>query len=270
MDYYSILGVNKNATQEDIKKAYRKLAAQHHPDRGGDTAKFQEIQAAFDILGDPQKKQEYDNPRPQFDGFHGFGGMPPGFEEIFNQFAGGMFGGGFRTPNRNRNLNLNTTITLEEAFHGKNLMANVTLPSGKEEMIEIKIPPGVASGMTLRLAQMGDDTIKTVPRGDIFLQIHVKDHHKFIRQGDDLIMKLNIDCIDAMVGKTENIHTIENKNLEVHIKPGTQPGQILAINAHGMPKVNDARFRGRLLIEINVTIPSMLSEYQKEKIKRLL
>ena len=130
--HYETLGVGKDASPDEIKKAFRRLAAQHHPDRGGDTKKFQEIQAAYDVLSDPEKRAAYDTPAPQFgDGFQQFGGMPPGFEEIFAQFGGAPFGFNFRQngPQRNRTLNLNTEVTMEEAFQGKDLIANVTLPN---------------------------------------------------------------------------------------------------------------------------------------------
>jgi curved DNA-binding protein len=146
MDYYNILGVDRSASQDDIKKAYRKLAAKHHPDRGGDTAKFQEISAAYDTLSDPNKRSQYDNPQPQ-GGFQQYGGMPPGFEEMFRGFGNSPFGDIFgqrrQQPVRNRTLNLQTQITLEEAFKGKDLLANVQLPSGRDQLLEVKIPAGV-------------------------------------------------------------------------------------------------------------------------------
>lgn len=271
-DHYQTLGIDRTATQDEIKKAYRKLAAQHHPDRGGDTAKFQEIQGAYAVLSDPEKKNQYDNPAPQ--GYQQFGGMPPGFEDIFSQMFGGggnpFFGQGFRQPQqprRNSTLNIQTTISLEEAFSGKNLIATLGLPSGREQMIEVKIPAGVQDGTVLRLSQMGDDTIPNIPRGDIHLTINIFPHDNFQRQGDDLVTELNVNCIDAILGKTFFIDTIDKKTLELTVRPGTQHGQLMAANGYGMPKMQDNRFKGRLLISINVKIPTNLTDAQKQILK---
>lgn len=268
MDHYQTLGVNKSASFEDIKKAYRKLAAQHHPDRGGDTKKFQEIQSAYDTLIDPQKRAAYDNPQPQ----HGFhfqaGGFPPGFEDMFEHAFGGMFGR--RQQHRNRSLNLQTRISLEEAFWGKDFIANLRLPSGREQVIEIKIPRGIPDGVTLRLSGMGDDSIPNAPRGDILLTVNVDASPHFQRQGDDLIKQINITCFDAILGKQIEIETIEGKKLEIFITPGIQPGQIMSVPGHGMPNVNNNVMRGRLLLNINITIPTGLTQKQKEKLKEIL
>jgi len=270
-DHYQILGIDRNASQDDIKRAYRGLASKHHPDKGGDTGKFQEIQSAYATLSDPQKKEEYDNPRPQF---HGGGGFPQGFEDVFGQMFGGahpfghMFNGGRNSP-RNRTLNIQTTITLEEAFHGKDMIANLQLPSGREQVLEIKIPAGIQDGMTLRLSEMGDDSVPNVPKGDIHLTIAILPHSVFTRQGDDLVKPVSINCIDAMLGKTVQISTIDNKLLDIKINPGTQQGQTLAAAGYGMPKVNDNRFKGRLLLTINITIPTDLSETQKTLLSQI-
>ena len=270
-DYYSTLGINKTAGQDEIKKAYRRLASQHHPDKGGDTAKFQQIEEAYRILSDPEKRQQYDNPAPQ--GFQQFVGMPPGFEDMMSQmFGGGGFGDIFgrqryQQPQRNRTLNIQTTITLEEAFYGKDLIATLGLPSGREQMIEVKIPAGVQDGTVLRLSQMGDDTLQNVPRGDIHLTVNISAHNVLQRQGDDLVLELDVNCIDAILGKTFFIDTIDKKTLELSLKAGTQHGQIMAANGYGMPKMNDNRFRGRLLIVINIKIPTNLTEAQKQLLK---
>jgi DnaJ-class molecular chaperone len=275
-DHYQTLGVNQSANQDEIKQAYRRLAAQHHPDRGGDTAKFQEIQAAYAILSDPNQRAQYDNPQPQFGGpggFHFGGGGPAGFEHFFSQAFGGnpfdqMFG--HRQPQRNRNLNLQTTITLEEAFLGKNLVANVGLPSGLEQVLEVKIPAGVRDGTVLRLAGMGDDSIPNMPRGDIHLTISIAPHHIYQRQGDDLLRSLFVSCFDAILGKTIKFDTIDGKNLEVNIAPGTQHGQILAVQGYGMPNMADQRMKGRLLLEINIRIPTDLNQQQKDLVKQII
>lgn len=274
-DHYTTLGVNKNAGPDEIKKAYRKLASQHHPDKGGDTKKFQEVEEAYRVLSDPEKRAQYDNPQPQFGGgpFGGFGGggFPPGFEDLFSAFGHGspFFGQGFRQqPQRNRTLNIQTNISLEEAFHGRDLVANVRLPSGKEQLLEIKIPAGISDGTTLRLGGMGDDSVPGVPRGDIHLTVNVNPHPRFVRQGDDLLCKADITCIDAMLGKTINVTTIDGKVLEVTVNPGTQHGQILAAAGYGMPKVNDNRFKGRMLISVDISIPK-LNEAQKAILQQI-
>jgi len=274
-NYYQTLGVDQNANSDEIKKAYRKLAAQHHPDRGGDTAKFQEIQEAYDTLSDPNKRSQYDNPQPQgFPGGFNFnfsGGMPPGFEEIFGQFGGNPFGFQFRqqAPQRNRTLNLNTDITLEEAYEGKEMIANVTLPSGRNQTLEVKIPKGIQDGTTLRLAGMGDDSIPSVPRGDIHLTVRIVPHPVFQRHGDDLIVSLDINAIDAILGTVQDVKTIDGRVLQVTINPGTQHGQTLAANGYGMPKMSDYRFTGRMLMNVNIRIPTDLSETQKSELKKI-
>jgi len=272
MDHYSTLGVDRNAGPDEIKLAYRRMAHQHHPDRGGDKSKFQEVQAAYETLSDPSKRQQYDNPQPQ--GFHFGGGGGQGFDEMF----GHMFGGGHPfgdifgrrpQPVRNRTLNLQTQITLEEAFYGKEMIATIQLPSGRDRVLEIKIPAGVVDGTTLRLAGMGDDSIGNMPRGDIHLSIHVMQHSEFQRQGDDLIKSISINCIDAMLGKNVKVNTLEGRMLEVTIAPGTQNGQTLAVQGYGMPNMSNSYMKGRLLLNINVTIPSTLSEQQKDLLRQI-
>lgn len=272
-DLYSVLGIGKDASPDEIKRAYRKLASQHHPDKGGDTAKFQQVEEAYRILSDPEKKAQYDNPAPQ--GFQQFGGMPPGFEEVFSQMFGGgnsPFGDIFgqrRPQQRNRTLNIQTEISLEDAFNGKDLIANLVLPSGRNQTIEVKIPRGIQPGTTLRLAQMGDDTFSNLPKGDIHLTVNVREHPEFDRQGDDLIRTIDVDAIDAILGKSYQITTLDNKLLEVKINPGTQHATMLSAAGYGMPRMSDNRFVGRLLIRVNIRIPTNLTQTQLQKIKEV-
>jgi curved DNA-binding protein len=271
-DLYNTLGVGKTATQEEIKSAYRKLASKHHPDRGGDTATFQKIQSAYDTLGDAEKRAAHDNPQPQYNFNGSRGGFPPGFEDLFGGM-GGPFGDMFGRrpqPTRNRTLNLQTQISLEEAFHGKELLANIQLPSGREQVLEVKIPPGVHDGTTLRLSGMGDDSVGNAPRGDIHLTVHISPHQIYQRQGDDLIKVLQINCLDAIIGKTMQFDTIDGKTLEITINPGTQHGQILAVQGYGMPNITNANMKGRLLLTISITVPTNLTETQKDLIKQII
>lgn len=273
MDYYQLLGVSKNASQEEIKKAYRSLAMKHHPDRGGDVNKFKEIQIAYDTLSNEQKRAEYDNPSPFGQGagpggfeFH-FGG-PGGFEQMFGH--GSPFGDIFgfsrtRTP-VNRAIQLQTAITLEDAFTGKELVASVNLPSGRTQTINIKIPQGIHDGTNLRLAGIGDDSVPNAPRGDILLNVHVQNHPTFRRHGDDLIVEHTINCFDAMLGSKVNLTGIDGKQLEALIPAGVQYDTVLGLNGQGMPNFNSPNSRGRLLIKIKVQIPLLTGE-QQQKLK---
>jgi len=273
-DYYQVLGVDKSANDQDIKSAFRKLAMNHHPDRGGDIAKFQEIQEAYQVLSDPQKRAEYDNPQPQF--YHqnagggttfDFGGTP--FEEIFGQGHpfGDFFGFRRRSP-INQNIQLQTSITLEDAFNGKEVLASLTLPSGREQTINIKIPAGIHNGTTLKLSGMGDDSLPGIPRGDILLTIQVQDHHKFKRQGDDLICDVEVTTIAAMLGTEVIVETIDQRQLQTEIPSGIQHDSLLSLVGQGMPNFNDPSRRGRLLIRIKLTVPE-LSEIQKDALRKL-
>ena len=273
-DYYNILGVSKQATADEIKKAYRKLASQHHPDKGGDTKKFQEVEEAYRTLSDPERRAQYDNPQPQFGGTHhgNFSEMPPGFEDMISQMFGGnpFFGQGFRqAPLRNKNLNMQTTISLEDAYSGKEILAGVRLPSGREQTIEIKIPQGIQDGTTLRLAGMGDDSVPNQARGDIHLTVQVLPHPKFQRQNDDLIIAFDVDAIDAILGKKYRIDTINGKTVEFTINPGTQHGQVYAAAGYGMPSMRDSRFVGRLLINVQIKVPTNLTADQLSLLKNI-
>lgn len=270
-DYYQILGVNKDASDAELKKAYRTLAMQHHPDRGGDAEQFQKLNDAYSTLSDPQKRAEYDNPQQ-----HAFNGANfnfddlAGFEQFFGQ-GGNPFENIFgfrRRPPSNRDVHLQTSITLEDAFSGNEIIASVTLPSGREQSINIKIPPGIHEGTTLKLSGMGDDSLPTLPRGDILLTVHIQNHNAFRRQGDDLIYGVEIDCIAAMLGTTIAIKNIDGRNLETNIPAGVQPGALLSLNGCGMPNFNDSNRRGRLLLRINISIPQ-LSEEQKTQLQNL-
>lgn len=266
MDYYQTLGVDRNATQDEIKKAYRSLAMKHHPDRGGDATAFQQIQEAYATLSDDQKRAGYDNPQPQ--GFHFGGGHP--FEQMFGQ--GHPFGDlfGFRQARQavNRNIQLQTSINLEDAFYGKELLANINLPNGREQTVNIKIPQGIHEGTTLRLTGMGDDSIAGLPRGDILLSVHILGHPIFRRQGDDLLLEHEITAVEAMTGTTVTVATVDGKRLETTIPAGVQFDSIMSLAGHGMPNFNDPSRKGRLLIKIKIRIPS-LTEEQKHNLKTL-
>jgi curved DNA-binding protein len=267
-DYYSILGIQQSASQEEIKRAYRSLASKHHPDKGGDTAKFQKIQEAYSVLGDPEKRQEYHNPKIQSREFHFHDNIPPEFKEIFSNFNFDGFFHQHRTR-KNKTLNFEIKITLKEAFQGTNSLLNILLPSGKEQVVEVKIPPGIKNGGIIRLVGMGDDSIPNQPRGDLHLTVNVQNDPSFERIDETLVKNIEINCFEAILGKKIVIQTIDDKILEIEVPPGIQHGQNLSIHGYGMPNIRDPRMRGRLLLNINIKIPTNLDQNQLELIKQL-
>jgi curved DNA-binding protein len=283
MDYYSTLGVERNATDDDIKKAYRKLAMKHHPDRGGDEATFKKISEAYDILSDPQKKQIVDlggDPKNQGGGgygnsfnqgpfeFHFGGGVPPGMEDIFGRFG---FGSGFgRQPmKKNKTLNINVDITLEDVLTGKDINAEITIPgSGKRKMINIAIPAGIEHGQQIRYEGMGDDAVRDIRPGDLIVNVNVRPHSRFRREHTDIILEKSVSVWDAIVGSTLDIETLDGKILTINVPQGTKHGTVLSCRGEGLP-IMRSRNRGNLLIMIKVDMPKNLSESQLDKIKSL-
>ena len=275
MDYYNTLGIAKDATPDDIKRAYRSLASKHHPDKGGDTATFQKVQEAYATLSDPEKRAAYDNPSPFGQHPNGGwqqagGGVPPGFEHFFHQFGNSPFGDMFgRRPQRNRNINLQTEITLEEAFTGKEIIASYRVGNGQDRTFEVKIPPGCYDGIVLRIAGAGDQHYAGMPPGDAMLSVRVLPHPRFQRNGNDLIEQITISVWHAMLGKDLEIKTISKDNLTVRIREGTQPDSFLRVQGYGMCDLNNPNARGNHMIAIKVKIPDNLTEYQKNTLRSI-
>jgi curved DNA-binding protein len=284
MDYYSTLGVGKNATDDDIKKAYRKLAMKHHPDRGGDEATFKKISEAYDILSDPQKKQIVDlggDPKNQSGGGYGnsfnqgpfefhfnTGGVPPGMDDIFGRFG---FGSGFgRQPmQKNKTLNINIEITLEDVLSGKDINAEITIPgSGKRKMINIAIPAGIEHGQQIRYEGMGDDAVRELRPGDLIVNVNVRPHGRFRREHSDIIIEKVVTVWDAIIGSSLDIETLDGKMLTINVPQGTKHGTILSCRGEGLP-IMRSRNRGNLLIMIKVDMPTNLSALQLDKVKLL-
>ena len=282
MDYYSTLGVGKNATDDDIKKAYRKLAMKHHPDRGGDESTFKKISEAYDILSDPQKKQIVDlggDPKNQGKGGNSFnqgpfefhfntGGVPPGMEDIFGRFG---FGSGFgRQPmQKNKTLNINVDITLEDVLSGRDINAEITIPgTGKRKMINIAIPAGIEHGQQIRYEGMGDDAIRELRPGDLIVNVNVQQHKLFRREHSDIIIEKVVSVWDAIIGSSLDIETLDGKMLTINVPQGTRHGTILSCRGEGLP-IMRSRNRGNLLIMIKVDMPTNLSASQLDKVKLL-
>ncbi len=266
-NHYTTLGVGRDASPDQIKKAYRKLASQHHPDKGGDTAKFQEIQTAYDTLSDPQAKAAYDNPQQEYRFNTGNMG---GFEDIFNQFGFGPMGMGRRQQQvrRNNSITIQVRMTLKEVFEGKDVLGSIRLPSGKEQTLQIKIPRGVRNGDQIKYQGLGDDSIPNMPRGDLIAQIIELPDRRFARDGANLVMEANITVFDAVVGTTVTVDTIADSKLEISVPVGIQSGQMINCKGHGLPEAQ-SNVRGNMYVKINVRTPVNIAEEDKVLIEQL-
>lgn len=287
-NYYDILGVDEKATSADITKAFKDLAKKHHPDRGGDEAKFKEINEAHDTLKNSQKRHDYDTMR-KF-GTSGTGGQHPFFnEDIFGDFFSGFgggdmdFGGSFnftrgpggerifrqnRQPRGNRNVQVRMALSIKEAMMNNEKTINYKLPSGREEFATVKIPAGVQHGVTFKFQGMGDDSIKNMPRGDLMVVMSVLDSDGYTRKGNDLYTDKTIDCFQAVRGHEFHLNTLEDKIIKVKVPAGTQPGTMLTLKGQGMPVHKSIGIRGNLYIKVHVLIPQ-LSAQDLKKIKDL-
>ena len=261
MDYYSILGVAKNAESQDIKKAYRKLAAQHHPDRGGNADKFKQVQEAYDTLGDPAKRQQYDNPQPQFNfnSTHGFSQ-----EDILNQ----MFRQKQRHNLKNPDITLAIDITLEDVQYGKSLIANYNLRTGQNQTVSIDVPPGARNGDTIRYSQLGEDYNRNLQRGDLYVKIRVRSHSVWTRDNDDLSRKIPVDIFTLLLGGKIKISTLDNKEIEINVPKGCKAGTVFSIGGYGLPN-RSTRKKGNLYIKVDPIIPNIKDNTILEKIKVL-
>ena len=270
-DHYQTLGVSPNATPDEIKKAYRSLANKHHPDKGGDQAKFKDISVANDILGDPQKRAEYDHQR-QFGNGQQFRFHTGGFDPFEQMFGGGHpFGDIFGHPRgvrRNRDLNIQCQVTLLDSFIGKQLEAQYKLPSGRTQTVVINVPAGIEHGATIRYQGLGDDSIPNVQRGDLNVTIIVLSDRKFERRGNDLYTSVDISPIEAMIGCRKSIETITGNTIELEIRPGVESGVEYASAGQGFTNVQNG-MKGRFVSVVNIKTPTVIDPLLVQQLKDL-
>jgi curved DNA-binding protein len=244
IDYYKTLGVGRTATEQEIKQAYRKLASLHHPDRGGDTATFQEIQAAYAVLGDEQKRREYDNPRPQHDfpGGFGFHSGPQGFDfdAVFN-----IFGQRFNDP-RPQPTRVSLWISLRDVYEGGSRIIGIG-----NSNIEINLPVGVNDGENIRYPKLG-------PGGtDLIIQFRIKPDAVWTRQGNDIQCEASAEIWDFILGADMPIKNINDEELTVKLPERTQPNTTLRLRGRGFPSKQGVR--GDLLIRMTARLPDQIS-----------
>ena len=355
-DYYEVLGVDKNASEDDIKKAYRRIAIKYHPDRNpGDKEaeeKFKEAAEAYDVLHDPQKRQQYD----QFGfngpgGMGGFGGFGGGFsmDDIFSMFGDvfggrggfggfGGFGGGHQaSQHRGSDLRLKVRMSLQEVATGvtkkfkvrKDITCNHCHGTGSEdgqtdscptchgsgvvtrttqslfgmmqtqsvcptcqgegriiknkchecggsgvvkgeEVVEIKIPAGVADGMVVNVPGKGNAAVHNGVNGNIQVFIEEEPNDPFIRDGNNVLYNLLLDFPTAALGGDVEIPTIEGKKVKIGIEPGTQPGKTLRLRGKGLPSVQGyGNTTGDLVVNVSVYVPKTLTHEERKVMEQL-
>jgi curved DNA-binding protein len=266
MDYYNILGVNRSASPEEIKKAYRKKVKQHHPDTGGDAEQFKRINEAYEILSNSDKRSAYDNPQPEFhfntqnmNRGNPFGQSP--FEDLFGNFNR-------RRQPKNRDITIRADIYLEDVLNGKDLIAGYRMSSGEETTVTINVPQGARHGDQIKYEGLGDNADRRFPRGDLYVKIFVKNHPIWERDGNNLICKKRVNVFDLLLGCVILIKTLEGKQVKLNIPKGTKTTATFSIPEYGLPDLNTRR-RGNLYVKIDAEVPYIEDTVLLEKIQSI-
>ncbi|NCS98631.1 DnaJ domain-containing protein [Candidatus Parcubacteria bacterium] len=286
-DYYKILGVDKSASQDEIKKAFRKLAHKYHPDKkDGDEAKFKQVNEAYSVLSNEQKRAQYDQfgstgfggggAQGGFSGFEGFdfsqftqNGQRVDFDvdlgEIFGSFFRG--GGGFSRRRKGQDIRVDVELSFKESIFGKKEKIKVNYKSKKHEEITIDIPAGIDSGEMLRVRGRGEEIEDGTP-GDLFIKIHVKPHKTLWKEGANLVTEKNIKLTESILGTKTEIDTPEEEPITIKIPAGTKHGELLRLRGKGAPVLGGSQ-RGDILIKISVDIPKKLSRKSRKALEEL-
>lgn len=250
-DHYRTLGIDRAASQDDIKRAYRRLASQHHPDRGGDTAKFQEIQEAYHTLSDSQRRAQYDNPHQRM-----HAGMSAADFDLDSIFK--MFGANFRPQGRQQSLRLQLWISLADVAQGGPRPVALNTARGAAN-IEINIPPGVEDGDTVRYSRLSPDG------SDLMVTFRVRPEVGIQRDGRHIMMEQSVDLWDLILGCEIPVRDLLNNTFMLTVPARTQPGTQLRMKGKGLPDRQTSMsgtptHHGDLLIKIQVRIPQHISE----------
>lgn len=257
MDYYKTLGVPRGASEEEIKKAYRKLAMKHHPDRGGNEAEFKRIKEAYEALSNPEQYR-----------FNTDSGTFHDLNEMFRrgQRAGASHfdfdwnAGSVKNPD----INISVTCTLEEAYHGFSKEIEFTLPDGSGKRVHVTFPPGTHRDIKIRYAGEGGKLIPNTPPGDLYVKANIISHSIWRVDGNDLFSIMQISVWQAMFGTTVEFEDISGATMQVTVPPGTQSRSQLRLKGRGM-SIRGSSQRGNAFIEVVVLIPA-LSESDKNKL----
>lgn len=299
-NYYDVLGVKRDATQDEIKKAFRRLAARYHPDAGGDEKKFAEVSEAYTTLSDEQKRREYDQmllfggiPGADFGGsggrnrgysytsagvdlqdlfenLRGGGGGDGGFSGFdFSQIFGGAAAGRQATsrPTKGGDLTIEIEVTAEEAFNGAQRKVTFTVPStGERQTLTVKVPAGAVNGGKLRYRGRGEFGTNGGARGDLVVTTKVAEHPVFKRDGADVRMELPISMYEAALGAEVEVPTPDGTTCRLKVPAGTQDGKTFRFRDLGAPNVKRQGVRGALYVTVRVQVPTHLSAKEREQL----
>jgi curved DNA-binding protein len=250
MDYYTILNIPKTASQDEIKAAYRKLSLKHHPDRGGDGEQFAKISQAYEVLSDPAKREQYDNPsQPTVD-----------LHDIFSNFG---FSFHQSTPSKNPDSLTDVYLHLKDIF----VEQTATVQVGSESKT-IKIPAGIRNGSKFKLAGAGRKRFEQLPAGDLYVRINVIDEEDWARDGDNLITQITISSLDAMAGADVGLVHLNGMNLKVKIPAGSNWGSKLRLSNLGVPNPSTQQ-PGDLYVIVKIKVPTVTDPTDVDLINQL-
>ena len=277
-DFYKILGVAKDVSDAELKKVYRKLARQYHPDSNpGDAkaeAKFKEISEAYSVLADPAQRKEYDQVRAmgggaRFTGGAGGSGFPGGFpgggaggfEDVFSNLFGGGGRGGFGGfgPRRGSDLTMTTTLNFIDGVKGTSIKVNL---GGKD--VSVNIPAGVNDGQKIKLRGKGQASPNGGEAGDLIITCNIKPHPIFSRDGNNIRVTVPVTYAEAVLGATILVPTLGGEPVKLKVAPGTPNGRVLRVKGRG---VVTAKHEGDLLATVEVAVPSHVSDKAKKALE---
>lgn len=297
--FYDVLGVSKDASADDIKKAFRKLAVKYHPDAGGDEKKFKEISEAYETLSDAKKRKEYDQmlmfggiPGADFGGSGGRGyttystNVGGDWSDIFSNIRSGdgafsgfdfssIFGGAAgaqqaRRPARGSDLTLSIDVSAEEAFKGTSRKVTYMVPSsGERQTLTVKVPAGAVNGGKLRYRGRGEYGANGGERGDLVITTNVAEHPLFKRDGADVRMDLPVSAFEAALGAQIDVPTPSGATVRLRVPAGTQDGKTFRFRDLGAPNVKRRGTMGALLVTVRVKVPTRLSGREREALEAL-
>lgn len=267
MDYYQTLGVARNSSPEDIKRAYRRLAMKHHPDKGGNEAEFKKINEAYAVLSDPEKKTQYDNPH-QGSSFHNWNNPDPGehfdFDDILKQAFSNRRWRQQEQQVKNPDAITDVYINLEQVFTGTDMLVDVGYT---REVIYVN--PGTRNGTKLRIKNKGPSRYKDAPPGDLIVRVNVEIPNNMAIDGNNLYAKIDVNALEAIVGSDINFDHPLGKELKITIPKGTQSGTKLRLKGLGVPDSN-TRTTGDFFVIVNIFIPDVSDPNHIEALNKII